>query len=363
MTLEPVGVAFTYALPSQEAMGARREAKPISEITARRATKQMRFLAATRRDGVIRLRRMRKSKSGRLLACACLAAATVLALAPAHAQLAPGEVSARASITGYTQFNTTLDSGGRFNWAGGLASASATRQLSPQFSLGVVARYEFQSWNWHEPTAFGNLAAWKNLNAPSVGLDLGYAYAPDLLLSLRPIVAWDFESGANTGDALTWGAVASAAKVYSKDLVLGLGVGAFRRIDKTQVLPFLVVNWRISDTWRIANPFQAGPAGGAGLEAVYSPNERREYALGLSYRSYRFRLATDNATPSGIGENSFIPIFLRVTERLSKDARLDFYGALATYGNASVDYQNGGGRYNDDYNIGPALGVTLVLDF
>ncbi len=125
MTLEPVGVAFTYALPSQEAMGARREAKPISEITARRATKQMRFLAATRRDGVIRLRRMRNGKSGRLLACACLATATVLALAPAHAQLAPGEVSARASITGYTQFNTTLDSGGRFNWAGGLASASA----------------------------------------------------------------------------------------------------------------------------------------------------------------------------------------------------------------------------------------------
>ena len=70
-----------------------------------------------------------------------------------------------------------------------------------------------------------------------------------------------------------------------------------------------------------------------------APDERREYALGVSYRSYRFRLATDNATPSGIGENHFIPIFLRVSQRLSKDARIDFYGALATYGNASVDYE------------------------
>jgi hypothetical protein len=291
------------------------------------------------------------------------AIAIAVALAPAHAQMQPGATSARASITGYTQFNTTLDSGGRFNWAAGLASASATRELTPQLSAGLSARYEFQSWNWHEPTAFGGVEPWKNVNAPSVAIDLRYAYAPDLVLSLRPIVGWDYESGADTGDALTWGAVGSATKVFSKDLVLGLGVGVFRRVDKTQALPFLVVNWRLSDNWRIANPFQAGPAGGAGLEAVYSPNDRWEIAEGISYRNYRFRLATDNATPSGIGENHFIPIFLRITRKLSKDARIDFYGAIATFGKASVDDRNGGGRYSDDYNTGPALGATLVVDF
>ncbi len=290
------------------------------------------------------------------------ALAVPLALA-AQAQLPPGATSARASLTGYAQFNTTLDSGGRFNWAGGLASASIARQLTPQLSAGFFARYEYQSWNWHEPTAFGNVAPWKNVNAPSVGVDLSYAYAPDLLLSLRPIVAWDYESGASTGDALTWGAVASFAKVFSKDLVLGLGVSAFRRIDKTQALPFPIVNWRVSDKWRISNPFPAGPAGGAGLEAVYSPDERWEIAEGAAYRSYRFRLATDNATPSGIGENSFIPIFLRVTRKLAKDARVDFYAAIATFGKASVDDRNGGGRYSNDYNVGPALGATLVVDF
>ena len=290
------------------------------------------------------------------------ALAVALALA-AHAQVPPGETSARASLTAYTQFNTTLDSGGRFNWTGGLASASVTRQLTPQLSAGLSARYEYQSWRWHEPTAFANAEPWKSVNAPSVGIDLGYAYAPDLLLSLRPIVAWDYESGASTGDALTWGAVASFAKVFSKDLVLGLGVSAFRRIDETKVLPFPIISWRVSDKWRIANPFPAGPAGGAGLEAVYSPDERWEFAEGIAYRSYRFRLATDNATPSGIGENSFIPIFLRVTRRLAKDARIDFYAAIATFGKASVDDRNGDGRYSNDYNIGPALGATLVVDF
>jgi len=89
----------------------------------------------------------------------------------------------------------------------------------------------------------------------------------------------------------------------------------------------------------------------------------REIAQGLTYRSYRFRLATDAPTPSGIGENSFIPLFMRVTRKITKDARLDFYGALVTGGKLKVDTENGGGLYSDNYKIGPALGATLVVNF
>ena len=281
----------------------------------------------------------------------------------AHSQAAPGAVSGIAAFTGYTQFNTTLDSGGRFNWAAGLASASVTRQFTPQLAVGLAARYEYQSWNFNEPTAFGNVAPWKNLNAPSVGVDFTYAWAADLIVSVIPTVAWTYESGASTGDALTYGAVALAAKAFSPDLTVGLGVSAFRRVDKTQALPFFVVNWKINDKWRVKNPFQAGPAGGAGLEFVYTPDDRWEFAQGLTYRNYRFRLATDNPTPSGIGENSFVPIFMRVTRKLSKDARIDFYGAIVTGGKLTVDTESGGGLYSDNYKIGPALGATLVLDF
>jgi len=292
---------------------------------------------------------------------ACLAAASIVAVSPAYAQ--SDDKSARVSLAGYYQFNTTLDAGGRFNWGGGIASASLSRPLSQQLSADLDLRYEYQSWRWHEPVNFGNQAAWNNVNAPSIAVNFDYAYAQDLVISLKPQVEWDYESGANTGDALTWGAVAAVTKVFSPSLALGVGLSAFHRVDKTQVLPFPIINWQINDKWRIANPFDAGPAGGAGIEAVYSPNERWEIAEGVTYRSYRFRLATDNPTPSGVGENSFIPIFLRVTRKLTKDARIDFYAALATYGKASVDYENGNGRYHDDYNIGPALAASFVLQF
>ncbi len=295
-----------------------------------------------------------------------LAATLLLACLHVAAQAqgaAPGTLSASAALTGFIQFNANLDNGGRLNWAGGLASATLARQLTPELAAGLVLRYDYQSWNFNAPAGFDGVAPWTNLNAPLVALDFRYAYRPDLIVTVRPTVEWAYESGANTGDALTYGAVASVTKVFSSDLVLGFGVSAFRRIDKTQALPFLIVNWKFADNWRIANPFPAGPTGGAGLEVVYTPSERWEFAQGIAYRSYRFRLKEDGPTPGGVGENSFIPLFARFSRTFSKDLRFDLWAALVDGGSLSVDYANGGGRYHDDYKIAPGLGATLAWRF
>ena len=272
----------------------------------------------------------------------------------------PQELSAAASLAGIAQFNASLDDGGRLNWAGAVARASLARRFTPQIEAALAVRYDYQAWNFSQPAAFGGVAPWTNVNVPNIGVEVTYALAPDLFLAVTPSVEWAFENGARTSDALTYGATGSLAKAFSPGLVLGVGVGVFRRIDKTQALPYPVIDWKIGDRWRLANPFQAGPAGGAGVELVYMPNERWEIAEGVTYRSYRFRLSESNPTPSGIGQNSFIPLFLRISRNLSSELRLDFYGAITTGGKITVDNEDGSGRYSDNYKIGPALGATLV---
>ena len=56
----------------------------------------------------------------------------------------------------------------------------------------------------------------------------------------------------------------TASKVFSPRLTLGLGAAVFHRIDETEVFPFPVIDWQIDDRWKLMNPFEAGPAGGAG---------------------------------------------------------------------------------------------------
>ena len=149
-------------------------------------------------------------------------------------------------------------------------------------------------------------------------LDLGYAFDSDLQVGVSPLFGWAFESGAKTSDALTYGAILAATKVFSPSLMLGAGVGIVRQIDDTKVFPFLIVNWQIDDRWRLGNPFPAGPAGGAGLELTYAPDDRWEFAGGGAKRSTRYRLDETGIAPGGIGENRFFPLFARVVAQLRR---------------------------------------------
>jgi hypothetical protein len=284
-----------------------------------------------------------------------------LATAAAHAQEAkPGDISVATSITGVNTFNTDLDSGGDFHFAAGIVSGRVTRQFTTQFSAGITLRYDFQDWKFGSPSAFGGQAPWKYLNAPTVTVDLSYALQPDLLIGVTPLIGWGYESGAGGGNALIYGGIVSATKVFSPSLVLGVGAGVVRQIDETKVFPFLIINWQIDDHWRLANPFAAGPAGGAGVELAYAPDDRWEFAIGGAYRLYRFRLNDSGPAPRGVGENRFIPLFARITRNLGPKTHIDLYAGGSVYGRLSVDNSNGNGFAQDDYKTAPAIGITLA---
>ncbi len=248
----------------------------------------------------------------RTVAIATLAAALLPATAHA-ATPQPGEVSASAALSGIYQFDTDLDHGGDFRWAAGIASGSVTRQITPRFSAGLALRYDYEDWKFSRPVAFGGAAPWSHLNAPNISVDLGYEFDADLQFGISPLFGWAFESGAKTGEALTYGAILVATKVFSPSLMVGAGMGIVRQIDETKVFPFLIVNWQIDDRWRLGNPFPAGPAGGAGLELTYAPDDYWEFAGGGAYRSTRYRLDETGIAPGGIGENRFFPLFARVS--------------------------------------------------
>jgi len=289
---------------------------------------------------------------------AVLAAACIPAMALAQA-MKPGDVSASTAITGVNQFSTDLDGGGDFRWAAGIVSGNITRQLTPELGAGFSVRYDYDAWSFGKPVAFGGKAPWENLNAPNIAGSLTYAITPDVLVGFVPSFGWSFESGANTGDALVYGAILSATKVFSDRLVLGIGASVVHQIDENKVFPFLIIQWQIDERWRLANPFRAGPAGGAGLELAYAIDDNWEIAGGGTYRSYRFRLKNDGPTPDGVGENRFFPVFARLTRKFGAPTKLDFYAGVSAGGRLSVNNAQGNEVARDDYKTAPAIGVTL----
>jgi hypothetical protein len=291
-----------------------------------------------------------------------LGAAAICAEASAQ-QPKAGEMTGDAQLTGIAVLDTDIDGGGDFHWEGFVASGSLTWQLTREFSAGLTLRYGYEHWSFSTPNAFGGAAPWTNLNSPRVGLNLAYQVAPDLALFVAPQIEWDYESGASASDGQSYGAVVGVTKVFSPQLVLGLGAGIYRQIDENQVFPFVIVNWQIDDKWSVRNALPAGPAGGAGLELAYAIDGNWEIAGGGAYREYRFRLRDDGPVPGGIGENRGIPLFARLTRKLGAQGRIDLVAGAILGGRLEVTNASGSATTASDYKSAPLLGITAALDF
>jgi len=296
--------------------------------------------------------------------CATLTAGVALVAAPTFAQRIPaGATVPSASVSAFYQFETGLDGGGDFSVTGALASADVVHQFTPEFGAGVSVRYAYEDWRFAADSAAFGGAPWGNVQRPSVGVALTYAPSDEWLLLALPTVQWAYENGASTGDAVMGGAVVAATRRLSPDLSLGVGAGVFDELGETQAFPFVIVDWRFADRWRLSNPFRAGPAGGAGLEVTYTVNDAWELGAGGTWRKYRFRLDRDGPYPDGIGESRGVPLFLRASHTLARDARLDLYVGAIVGGKLAVMDPDGNGIASDDYDAAPIVGLTLRTRF
>lgn len=292
-----------------------------------------------------------------------VATATLVATAaaPALAQTAPGPTEWRWSYSaaGFNVFRSDLDNGGSAGMAGLFVGLSGVKPIDSKLAISTAIRFDLLDFSFRNPTAFGGVAPWNRVYQPGISVGVSYLLDNGWRLGFVPTVQYSGESGAKFGDAIIWGALASASKSFSKDLTLGLGVAGFSRIEKTSFFPFIIVNWRITENLRLANPFAAGPAGPAGLELVYDLGGGWETGVGAAYRSFRFRNSEDAPTPNSIGEARMIPVFARIAKNLTPTMQLELM-AGATIGNQLKLYDQGGDRLvAENQDAAPFVALTF----
>lgn len=291
--------------------------------------------------------------------------------APVQAQDKPeqedqqrGSIDYSFSYTPAYLFKTDLDNGGDFDVNSHDLRLKLMLPFHRQWRVGLGLSYDYEDWNFDDLSRVAGAATpWSAIHRPAVSLPIAYTYSNDWTLSFSPTLGYSGEAGAGLNDSLVYGAVASLIHPFSRDLFFGLGVGIFNLLEETRFSPFIAVNWRITDQIRISNPFEAGPAGPAGLELVYSPTEKWELGVGGAYRSYRFRLDEDSSEPGGIGENEFLVGFLRIQRRLTKRWKLDFVGGALFEGKLSIENADGDDIQSDRYNPAPIVALTFSGQF
>jgi hypothetical protein len=289
----------------------------------------------------------------------------IVTLLPAAATALAQESQWRpfVSITGAYEGKGDLDGGGDFSAWSALLRAGATRDLGGGNGVGVTLNYDYTDYSFSNPVAFGGVAPWNIVQRYGVAVPLTFGLSDGWSLGFVPSVDWFRENGAKSGDSLVWGAIVSGTKRFADGNRLGLGVGVYDRIEKTAALPFLIVDWRLSDRWRVINPLAAGPTGPAGLELDYRLGGGWDLGIGAAYRSTRFRLSESGPVPNGVGVQNGFPIFLRATYSIRDQMALHLYGGVVTAGELRVEDSNGNELRKVDYDPAPFFGATFVARF
>jgi hypothetical protein len=256
-----------------------------------------------------------------------------------------------------------LDTGGDYSVGGVLLRGGVSGPIDRDVRAGVTLSYDYLDYSFSSPTRFGGVAPWSVVQRFGVAVPLSFGLGDGWSVGFAPSVDWFRENGADTGESIAWGAIVSATKRFDSGNRLGLGVGVYDRIEKTTAFPFLIVDVRLTDRWRLINPFAAGPTGPAGLELDYRFDGGWTMGLGGAYRSLRFRLSEGGPVPNGVGEERGLLLFLRGTREFGRDMSLNLYAGLVTAGRLQVEDPSGNRLAQDDFEPAPLFGAAFTARF
>jgi hypothetical protein len=275
----------------------------------------------------------------------------------------PGAVTVSSAVTGIHQFSGDLEQGGGAQWSSATLSGSVTRQFVPAFAAGLSLRYDDEDWRIGSPGAFGGKAPWQHLQRPGASLNLSLALSTTLLVGVSPVVEWAYDSRASASHAMVYGAVFSAAKVFSPRFTAGAGASVTQQFYSRKATPFVIVNWRLTDRIRIANAAPAGPLGGAGVELRYAPTPEWELAGGGVWRSDRWRLEGEGSTAGRVGETSFVPLLARLSRKFGPKARCDLQTGVSARNKLTVKDSDGNEIAHDGFGVVPIISATFSARF
>jgi hypothetical protein len=204
------------------------------------------------------------------------------------------------------------------------AKLSAAMPLNKQWMIGANIGYDNLDYGWRinqQTPLRTNTVPWSSIHQYSAGLSLIYRPDNQWMFMFAPKVQYAYANTASSSNAQSYGVVASGMYRFESGNMLGLGVAYLNDISEVRTVPYLAVRWQINDKWVLANPFQAGFSGPAGLELTYQLSTDWDFGVGSSRRTERFLIENDDTT---IEIEEWVG-FLRAGWKISQSVSLNAY--------------------------------------
>jgi hypothetical protein len=250
---------------------------------------------------------------------------TPTALASGKPAYSPLSISVSGIGTAESDVGEGQHSLQRSSW---LFDVNAKIPLSKQWSVGLNLGYGDLNYDWQQDGSSlfdNNVNGWQQVSRYSAGISLIYRLDQNWMFMVAPKIQYAYADTASSSNASSYGVVASGMYRFYNGNLVGLGVAYLNDISEVRTVPFLAVNWQITDSWKLGNPFAAGFTGPAGLELSYRLNPSVDVGFGASKRTQRFLLEGDDTTVEIDEWVSFLRVGWRVTDSIELTGHAGYY--------------------------------------
>ena len=172
------------------------------------------------------------------------------------------------------------------------------------------------------------------------------------------------EGGAEFSDATQGGGLAGFQYKSSDTLKLGLLVGALSQIEaNAAVVALPLVDWQMADNWNLKLGMQDLGGMGYGPELTWAPSDTWDFGFGASYQKRRYRLDTSGPGKGNVGEETAVPVYVRIGYRPSPASLLELTAGAAFGGEIRVGDSGGSKLFKEDYDPAAIIGLRGQIRF
>jgi hypothetical protein len=260
------------------------------------------------------------------------------------------------------QFETDLDTAGAFSLTRYGISLGWTKPIDRTTAWGLEFEYELDDYSFDNGVGVLGTAPWGEISTVSLGASYFKRLDNGWNIFLSPEISSSSESSLD-GDSFSFSIAGGAQTQVAEGLNLGFGLVVGTGLEEVDVIPFVTINWEITETLTLQNPFRPGPTGPAGLELEYATDDWSA-SIGAAYRSWRFRIDGAEATAEGIADYSGLPVFARFSWELSGSSSLNFYGGALFGGEIEIENEKGDGLgLKEDVDTAPFIAISFASEF
>jgi hypothetical protein len=262
------------------------------------------------------------------------------------------------------QWQTDLDDGGRVEQDAWAVRVGAGKAVSPNLRLGLSAGYGERGYEFDGPNGFGALQPWSDIRELRLGGRVSWKADERWNLFAVPSIRWIAEEGADLSDGQVGGLLAAASYRVNDRLSLGPGFGVFSELEgEVDWFPILAIDWKLTDSLSLRTGSGFAASEGPGLVLDWRPTGQWSLLLGARYEKSRFRLNDKGYAPSGVGQDSGVPVYIGATRSFGRHLSLGLITGVEF--NGELRLENAGGELIDRtrYDPAPFGGATLDLRF